>query len=217
MENLEKWINDRLDNGYSPDEILQSLLKAGYSEDQARSSIQRVLSQKKSNQSSQSYSSQKFPKIIDQYKSLIYLLIILALILFFTGGYMYAMPGEISTQTSRLPKINVTREVHKSVSPGSRLGVLLKASSNEPLEVELYEKLPEGFTIMNSISSMSSKKLDDNVYLFNITKKPNIYGIGITYFVKVPSNAIPGEYQIEGWYVANGQKINIEPTKFNVV
>ena len=209
MENLDEWIREQFNAGYSQDKIFQSLLKAGYSEQEARSSIQRILGQRKSKST------------FRQYRPLIYLLSILIIVLFLTGGYLYALSKEpfiqISPQDSRLPKINVTREVQKNVSPGSRLGVLLKASSDQPLEVELYEKLPDGFTIMNSISSMPSERLNNNIYLFNITKKPDTYGVGITYFVKVPQNAESGSYQIQGWYKADNQKINIEPTKFDVV
>jgi len=217
MDNLEKWIDEQLNSGYSQDQILQSLLKAGYSEVQARRAIREVLNQRKKNK-----------MMLKQYKKLIlvavFLLIILVAITYYFGS---TRPAEITSTTNiskettttiqqSSPKISVSREVDKEVNPGGRLGVLLKASFSEPSDLKLYEKLPEGFEIMNDISSMSSQKLDNNVYLFEISRNENTYGIAITYFVKVPSDA-KGEYQIEGWYEVNNQKINTESSKFKIL
>ncbi|MCD6478026.1 MAG: hypothetical protein J7K87_03410 [Candidatus Aenigmarchaeota archaeon] len=84
MSDLKAWIKKQLDSGYSQEQILQSLLKAGYSEVQARRAIQEVLNQRK----------EKNKITISYYKPLIYLLILLLIILFLTGGYLYASGGE---------------------------------------------------------------------------------------------------------------------------
>ena len=218
MPDLEEWIKNQLDSGYSQEQIFQSLLKAGYSKEAADFALQKVLNSRKI----------KNKMMSKQYKKLIivavFLLIILVAITYYFGS---ARPAEIKTTTTiseettttiqqSSSQITVSREVDKEVNPGGRLGVLLKASFSEPSDLELYEKLPEGFEIMNDISSMSSQKLDNNVYLFEISRNENTYGIAITYFVKVPSDA-KGEYQIEGWYEVNNQKINTEPSKFKIL
>ena len=47
MPDLEEWIKNQLDSGYSQEQIFQSLLKAGYSKEAADFALQKVLNSRK--------------------------------------------------------------------------------------------------------------------------------------------------------------------------
>jgi len=113
MENLDKWIQSQLDSGYSQDKIFQSLLKAGYSEQEARSSIQRVLSQKKSQFQSKPQSESK--PIFTQYKSLISIVIIILIVSLVGVHYFVPQNNPEKFMKSNIqykPIDNLTSDVH---------------------------------------------------------------------------------------------------------
>ena len=203
MRDIEEWVRDQLNSGYSRKQIIQSLLDSGYSTEEAISVIKKVTSQKEE-------AKKKIDKKQISYLIIIFVVASFSFYYFVLYPYLPQLPGE--TKTS----VNITRDLHSEVNPGSNMGVLIKASFEEPTDLEIYEKMPEGFEIIGPISSHMPEELENNLYFFNITKKPDTYGIAITYFVSVPEDA-SGSYQIQGWYKLDGQKINIEPSNFKVL
>ncbi len=91
MPDLEEWIKKQLDSGYSQEQVFQSLLKAGYSKDDANSAIQKVLNSRKIKNKTMS----KLPT------NLIIAAIILVVVLAVTTYYFYPQKPTSETNSQK--------------------------------------------------------------------------------------------------------------------
>ena len=101
--------------------------------------------------------------------------------------------------------VSFSREIPKDIK-GSNALIILRLSYPTPKSIDIYEKLPSGFSINNQGTNLEFTKLNDNTYLFQIPRMNRVLGNAIIYNLEIDESIKSGTYEISGYIEVNNKK-----------
>lgn len=129
---------------------------------------------------------------------------------------------ETKSQEKSEVDIYLYRNIPAEIKLGDQIEVTLELFYHQTQNMDLYEKLPSGFRIVSEEIDRSPefrifKELDNNIYLYEISKNNKPPKIRIDYILEVSEKVTLRTYKIEGWVEAGGERIASTSSEIKIV